>query len=189
VTIDTYPDDTITVGDPMPAGLVRWVWREIARGMDERTRYLAEGCASTGALNANGVVHDIDGAILPERVPLLAAHSWLWPIGCAWLRRVHSWIEFRAEFAPKLPGAGACWSGIVDGHAACVSIGCDFLIRRRPYWLSFAPDEAMTYSMFRVSELSLCTRGANPDAFTWRRWREPRRHPSVLLTSPWEQTS
>jgi hypothetical protein len=122
------------------------------------TGRVIRGIASSGAISSNGHVLDPRGLILELPIPLACDHK-AGSVGEVFeLTRDHGMIRFAACLHERSLAADHAWRLIEAGDYKCVSVGGSHAKG------SAIVDGITHYCQWRMAELSLCRKGANPHA-------------------------
>jgi hypothetical protein len=138
-------------------------------------RFISGVAVSSSEPNERGMGMHAGGAQLWLPVPLLWNHDYQQPIGLVTMAEAHAQeLRFRAEVSNN--GAHEwierAWRRINTRFASCVSIGA----------INLHPDMLwMSVSKWRLNEISVLPRGADPGAKIFRCWEES---PVVRLGAP-----
>jgi HK97 family phage prohead protease len=134
---------------------------QLARsGVFTDTHRIIEGIASTPEGSSNGLALLSTGCEVELPVPLLQNHDWRHVIGeVIEIKCSEAAVTFKARVANAvLPGIDDVWQEIISGEVAGISIDSSH------YGDARYENGTRIYHRWRLCELSVCTRGANPDA-------------------------
>jgi hypothetical protein len=123
---------------------------------------MIRGIASTGRVNGHGYSLDPRGCMIQLPFPILSDHAWGPPIGEVILaRKSQDGVFIHGVVHEDSLAADHAWKLICDGKL----VGLSGAFAPDSLRLAGVVDGCKFYDRWRLAEVSLCRKGANPDCW------------------------